>query len=155
MDSRSAVKLVVGAASFAQYWLYFAGLHHGAHYTCADPGLLHNCSVCGSGSVFLCKGDSSFFFHRCRFALWGSVSTAAFNVNLIFSAGSDCTAFDHRLAPSGLAVLIICPFFSRLFSSVSLLSSSAYWVALLAADANDFLFQFGSSARASLTPQVL
>ena len=22
-------------------------------------GLLHNCSACGSGSVFLCKGDSS------------------------------------------------------------------------------------------------
>ena len=23
----------------------------------ADPGLLHSCSVCGSRSVFLCKGD--------------------------------------------------------------------------------------------------
>ena len=84
----------------------------------------------------------SFFLHRCRFALWGSVSTAAF----ICSAGRDCTAFNHRQAPSGLAVLIICPCFSRLFSSVSLLTSSACWVARLAADTNNFLFRFGSYA---------
>ena len=78
------------------------------------------------------------------------MSTAAFNANLICSAGSDCTSFDHRQAPSGLAVLIICPCFSRLFSSVSLLTSSTCWVSLLTADANDFLFRFGSSAQACL-----
>jgi len=87
------------------------------------------------GLSFSTKGTAvTLLLFRCRFALWGSVSMAAFNANFICSAGRDCTAFDHRLAPSGVAALIIYPCFSRLFGSVSLLTSSACWVALSATE---------------------
>ena len=146
MVSKSAVKLVVGSNFFVTALAILRS---------ADPGLLHNCSACGSGAVFLRKGDSS---HSPSFSIdvglhYGAAyqQQHSMQINLICSAGKDCTAFDHRLAPSGVAALIICPCFSRPFSSVSLLASSAFWVALLAADTNDFLFRFGSSARAPLT----
>ena len=61
--------------------------------------------------------QSHSFFNTCRFGLWCIVSTTVFNSNFICSAERNCTAFYHRLAPSGVSVLIICPCFSRLFSS--------------------------------------
>ena len=76
-------------------------------------------------AVFFHKGDHSHFASFYIGLDYGAVcQTATFNANLICSAGRDCTTFDHRLAPSGIAALI-CPSCSRLFSSVSFLASSA------------------------------
>ena len=60
LASMSAVKLVVGwgGGSFFAMAFSYTELHHGTHYTCTDPKLLHSYSRCGVGSLFHYTGDS-------------------------------------------------------------------------------------------------
>ena len=122
--------------------------------TCNDSRLLHNCSACGSRSVFLCKGDSVtllFFIDVDLYYRAVCQQQHPMQTSFALLEGTANAACDHRLAASWIAALIIYPCFSGLSSSVPLLASSACWVALLSAETNHFLFQFGSSARTSLT----
>ena len=79
---------VGGGGGVASSQQHFADLHYGAHYTCAEPGLLHSCSVCSQLLFSMHKGDSSHFAYFYIELHYGAVcQTETFNANLICSAG--------------------------------------------------------------------
>ena len=93
----------------------------------------------------------SFFLHRWRLELWGSVSTAALRANFVCSWGRDWIALAQIVAVSGVVALSIWPCLSRLFSWSSLATLSLSFTLPFAAESSAFLEVPGSSTIASRT----
>ena len=104
----SAVKLVVGGGGGSFFAMALAILRRTSswhslylHWSKASSQLFKGWSRVPLSPH---RGQHSLSFFSRWFALCGSVSTPAFNSNLICSAERNCKDFYHTLAPSGMSV---------------------------------------------------